>query len=131
MKARRSLISRIASVLRKPKPKAEPEPETKPVVKARKPIKAPKHRGIEFLEGRIAPATLIDVVTEGVVHVHDLDGCAVVPREGCAAEDVRVVDRKRAGDERENPGTVGCDEGKPVDRAKSVPSAGRTACRCG
>jgi hypothetical protein len=53
MKARRSLISRIASAFRKPKPK----------VKARKTVKESKHRGIESLEGRIAPATLIDAST--------------------------------------------------------------------
>jgi hypothetical protein len=53
MKARRSLISRIASALRKPKPK----------VKDRKTVKEPKSRGIEPLEGRIAPATLVDAST--------------------------------------------------------------------
>jgi hypothetical protein len=53
MKARRSLISRIASAFRKPKPK----------VKARKTVKEPKSRGIEPLEGRIAPATLVDAST--------------------------------------------------------------------
>lgn len=53
MKAHRSLLSRIASAFRKPKPKA----------KAHKSVKEPKNRGIECLEGRIAPATLIDAST--------------------------------------------------------------------
>src|SRR5688572_18553770 len=55
MKARRSLLSRIASVLRKPKPASAQG--------QRKPAKEPKSRGIEALEGRIAPATLIDAST--------------------------------------------------------------------
>jgi hypothetical protein len=53
MKARRSLISRIASTFRK----------KKPVQKPRKSAKEPKSRGIEALEGRIAPAALIDAST--------------------------------------------------------------------
>src|SRR4030095_13141601 len=50
MKARRSLISRIASVFRRKKTSE----------KTRKPVKDPKNKVIEALEGRIAPATLID-----------------------------------------------------------------------
>jgi hypothetical protein len=61
MKARRSLVSRIASVFRRAKPKAKP----------RKAAKEPKSRGIEPLEGRIAPATLIDAST---VQYKDIGG---------------------------------------------------------
>ena len=54
MKARRSLLSRIASTFRKEKPAPKPRKPGK---------KEPKVRGIEALEGRIAPATLIDAST--------------------------------------------------------------------
>jgi hypothetical protein len=61
MKARRSLISRIVSAFRKKKPAQKPG----------KPGKEPKARGIEALEGRIAPATLIDAST---VQFTEVDG---------------------------------------------------------
>lgn len=61
MKARRSLLSRIASAFRRSKPQA----------KDRKVAKESKIRGIEALEGRIAPASLIDAST---IQYKDLDG---------------------------------------------------------
>jgi hypothetical protein len=53
MKARRSIISRIASAIRR----------KKPAPKVPKSVKEPKSRNIEPLERRIAPASLIDAST--------------------------------------------------------------------
>src|SRR5262245_59868750 len=67
MKRRRSLISRVAGILRRK--------DSKPAAAKASPLNRGEHhskaRGVEPLEGRIAPASLIDAHT---VQFNDLDG---------------------------------------------------------
>jgi hypothetical protein len=65
MKPRRSLVARIASAFRRKK-LAQVE-----VLPPKRQPREPKYRSIEALEGRIAPASLIDART---VLFIDLDG---------------------------------------------------------
>lgn len=69
MKPRQSLLARIASLFRRRRV-VKPEP-----IPPQRPPREPKARSIEPLEGRIAPAVLIDAQT---ISFNDLDGDVVM-----------------------------------------------------
>lgn len=71
MKPRRTLLSRLAALFRREKPE-----RLKPNKPAR-PVREPRNRGIEALEGRIAPAAFVDAST---ITFNDLDGDVVTVR---------------------------------------------------
>src|SRR5205823_4606684 len=61
-----------------------------------------------------APPLLVHELFEGTLHLEEVDGNAVLGREHLRGEDREPRERERAGDLREQPGTVLRDDREPV-----------------